>query len=244
MSQEQETQTESQNLGLIARILNVFVSPSKTFHSLSAKADWVTPLLVSLVVVGVASLALNDIAIDQQIAKMKKNPNLSEQQLENALEQLASAKKAPMKYLNTGFGVAGGAAIFFLVGLVFWGLGNLILGEKQAYLKVLSAYGYAALISVPETIVKLPLMVSRHTMDVQAGLALGFARNDTSPWLYSLVSKVDIFTIWQLVVLSIGMAVLYRSKTGTAAALVFTVWGIYVALSVGLSQLFGGMFGV
>jgi hypothetical protein len=47
-----------------------------------------------------------------------------------------------------------------------------------------------------------------------------------------LAGTIDIFIIWWLVVLAIGLAVLYRRKTQPIAT---TLFGIYAVIAVGIA---------
>jgi hypothetical protein len=54
----------------------------------------------------------------------------------------------------------------------------------------------------------------------------------------------DIFTLWQVIVLSIGLAVMYNYTTKKSFTVVFILWVILIVVGAGLSNLFGGMFGL
>jgi hypothetical protein len=59
----------------------------------------------------------------------------------------------------------------------------------------------------------------------------GFLANPkTQPMLFALLSSLDIFTIWTLVLLIIGFALLSRSSKGKAAAIVIGWWVVFTGL--------------
>jgi hypothetical protein len=68
--------------------------------------------------------------------------------------------------------------------------------------------------------------------------------SETSPALASLAASIDIFSIWFLILLSIGFAAIAgsrRFKTSKTATLVFGMWAIWVLIKVGFAALgFGG----
>jgi hypothetical protein len=51
-----------------------------------------------------------------------------------------------------------------------------------------------------------------------------------SSFLAKLLSMVDIFIIWQLVVLSIGLAVLFRRRTQPIATSLFVVYAVIAVI--------------
>jgi hypothetical protein len=50
----------------------------------------------------------------------------------------------------------------------------------------------------------------------------------SSPVLYSLLTSLDVFTIWTLVLGAIGITCISKVKTGTAFAVVFCWFGVLV----------------
>jgi hypothetical protein len=61
--------------------------------------------------------------------------------------------------------------------------------------------------------------------------------------LYRLLGKFDLFRIWELVLWIIGFAVIFKFANKKSTSMVIIVWVIWTAISLGLSQLLGGMFG-
>jgi len=121
--------------GILARVFNMFFSPGRTFAALNAKPDWAVPFAILIVLAAVSSFLISDIAIDDQIARIKSDASIPSGQLEQTLERLEAAKQPPLKYVQPAISAAGFAALFFLVGLVLWGSATVILGEKTEYSK-------------------------------------------------------------------------------------------------------------
>jgi len=56
-----------------------------------------------------------------------------------------------------------------------------------------------------------------------------------------LLSKVDVFSIWVLVLFIIGFSKVTKVKTGVAAAIVLLAWLVFwVGLPVGMAAVFAG----
>ena len=59
-----------------------------------------------------------------------------------------------------------------------------------------------------------------------------------STFIYSVSMFVNLFDIWTLCALSIGMAVIYKSSTTKAGVLTFAVWAFFVLLfSAGIAAI-------
>jgi hypothetical protein len=63
----------------------------------------------------------------------------------------------------------------------------------------------------------------------------GFMDPTSSPALYALLSSVDIFTFWSLSLMAIGVACISKVKRGTAFAVVFGWFALWVLIKVGLA---------
>ena len=58
-----------------------------------------------------------------------------------------------------------------------------------------------------------------------------------------MAGSLDIFTIWILILLSIGLASIAGSRkitTGKTATVVFGFWAVFVLIKVGWAAAFGG----
>jgi hypothetical protein len=63
------------------------------------------------------------------------------------------------------------------------------------------------------------------------GLALAISNFDPDNKLHVLLSSVNVFTIWYLAVLSIGLGKLANVKTAKAAIWVFGLWIVWTLLT-------------
>src|SRR5262249_43542102 len=65
----------------------------------------------------------------------------------------------------------------------------------------------------------------------------------SSPVMRALLSSIDIFTIWRLILMSIGLAAIAGSRkitSGKTGTIVFGVWVIGVLFGVAVAAAFGG----
>ena len=60
--------------------------------------------------------------------------------------------------------------------------------------------------------------------------------------LHSILSKFDIFTVWQLILWILGVAVVYKFTVKKSATMIISIWAAYVIIAVVLGQLMGGLF--
>lgn len=70
---------------------------------------------------------------------------------------------------------------------------------------------------------------------LQANLALVLDRETTPRALYTLASSLDLFTFWQLWLLSLGYAAATRRSFSSAAWAVLALWVVWVIVKVGFA---------
>jgi hypothetical protein len=132
--------------------------------------------------------------------------------------------------------VVAAAVLFFIF--------NVLLGGDSSFRRVFSVYCYASLVAMLGMIVRFPLIMTKGDMNVQTSLALLLSPNAKDSFLYSVLSSFDVFSIWQVILVSMGLGVIYKYSTKKAFTAVVILWIIYILAKSGLSSVFGGAFGI
>ena len=148
-----------------------------------------------------------------------------------------------------------GAPIVYLILAGVFALGMMFIQAKTTFKRILSVVAWTsaatgivgAVVNVAALMVRDPaelrtLDPSQFGTIVPTNLG-AFLASDTSPVLRALASSLDVFTIWWLILLSIGFAAIAGSKkitSGKARAMVFGFWVIFVLCKVGWAAAFGG----
>jgi len=60
---------------------------------------------------------------------------------------------------------------------------------------------------------------------------------DTPPWLYNLLSYIDVFTIWAFALIGIGFAVVGRKKLSTGIAVMAGWYAVVILLTTALAAM-------
>ena len=238
MSENQETVQGSEK-NFIAKWIGVYFSPAETFASIDKKPDWFLPLLV-LALISVVSVLLIAPELQNQQVQMAIDRGMSEDEAYDSI----GASSAFMKYLLPVFSVVGVFILTFILAGIFYVLFNFMMGGDSTYKKVLSVYCYIGLaVGSVGTIVMTPLIKLKGSMDVQTSFAAFLSSDMKDQFLYKLLAKFDIFTIWQVVLLIIGLGVIYKYSRGKAATGVLVLWGIWIVVSIVLGNIFSGLTG-
>jgi hypothetical protein len=231
-----------------ARILDTFIAPSKTFTDLRRNASWWAPFLlmviVSTVFVYVAGqkIGFRKIMENQMQAQPKTQERLDKMPADQREAQMEKGAKLTQNI----------AYVFPVVTLIMWliiaGLMfatfRFAAGADVSFKVSLAIVVYAGLAMLVKTLLALLSLVagvSPDSFSFQNPLASnpGYFMNPAdSPLLYSVLSSVDIFLIWTLVLTAIGFTCVSKVKRGTAFAIVFGWWAVLTLGSAGLGAMF------
>ncbi len=130
----------------------------------------------------------------------------------------------------------------FLVTLVMWLIGKLAFKKAVAYLKVLEVVGLSTVTIAFGTIVSMLLILIMGSFYATPSLALAIGEYDPSNHLHSLASSVNIFTLWYLGVLSVGLGKVFGTSTGKVALWAYLLWAVWSVASTFLG--FGFLWSV
>jgi hypothetical protein len=230
------------------RILDTFIAPSKTFADLRRSAAWWAPfLLLAIVSLGFVYV------VDQKIGFPKVVENqmqLSPKQAER-LEQLPPAERQNQLAVQTKW--TRNFSYGYPVVILIW---NLMITAilfatfkfgASAQTKFWTAYAIVMYASLPFAIRSILSAVS-----VAAGAAAdsftfqnplasnpGYFLNPANGhFLYSVMSALDIFMIWTLILTAIGFSVTGKVKRSTAMVIVFGWYVAFTLISAGISSAF------
>ncbi len=227
--------------------LDVFIAPGAAFARIARKPDFLAPLLVLIgasVAVSEGILAKIGMAriIRASIEHSSRGSTMTPEQVDEAVRRGAQ--------FATVFGhvvaVLGPPVLL----LVLAGLGLLVVngvfGGEVRFKTAFTVTCYSRLVGVLEAVMALALVwfgdPENFNPQNPAPSNVGFFLHpfDTPKPLLALASSVDVFTLWSLVLLGIGLSAATEGKV-KARGVVLTLlgfWLIYVLARVGLATLF------
>ena len=213
--------------GIWEDFIDILHQPSTVFDRRRA-GQFGLALLILVVVFAILYFALRnglgpvtDAEFDRQAAAMaRNNPNMT-------ADQLAGARGAMEKFALFG------AVVFvpigvLITGALIWLLGKLF-DAKVIFAAAMMIATYSTVPRLIELVVTalqgLFLPPEDITSRFSVTLGLGrFLSPDTNPALLALLGSVEVFTIWTVVLMAIGVSVVARVPMGRAAAVAASVW--------------------
>jgi len=236
------------------RFTGVLFSPGETFEDINRKPSWVLPLLISMAVALAFTWFLFshfDAGWHQFMRKTLADRAAKSGQPAPADQDVAKAVSFT-RWVYLGLAVVGPAIINLVLAGIF-ALGLMVMQAQTTYKKIFSVVLWSGavtgLVSVIVTIASVLYVrdadaardFNPQDLGSLSATNLGvFLPPGTSPVLKAIVSSVDVFTIWFLILLSIGFAAIAggkKFKTGRTAKLVFGLWAILVLIKAGIAAL-------
>ena len=221
-------------MNFFQRLIGVFMSPEDTFEDVKKSPKWVAPLILVLLVTLLFTMLITPISVPEQMAKQREkmaDQGMSETQIDQALE-------TGMRFAKIGAPIAaifGTMAIMAVLAAILLFLGNILLGGGCRFVDMWSLVIYSYFIPLLGMLIKLPLILSKQTIDVPLGLGT-FIDSGTS-FIYQLMKTMEIFAIWQFVVMAIGFAVFYKFSKIKAFITVFALFAVTVLIQAGLASM-------
>lgn len=225
------------------RLVGVLLSPEKTFRSIAERATWLAPLLVLMVLNTVVGYLINQrIDVEQMMRRQmaQRDQEMSQEQIDQAVEM--AEKVGPVMTLVSGLVFA--PAIYLILAAVFMSAVRLA-GSEIDFQRSLSVFLYSMMTWALYSLLALPIILSRESLDpevAQSGVLMSnlgaFAPEDAGAVVKGLLSSLDAFSVWTLILLILGYRIVGRISTGASAAIMLTLWALYVAGKIGLLALF------
>lgn len=223
---------EGPGLSLPARVWGILTSPRETFADVVARPRWFGMMLVAILVTvvctgGFLMTAVGQQAyLDNQIESTKRwVGEVSEAQVAGMERMLPYA--APISAVS----VAIIMPIMWLVmsGILF-AVFSAALGGTATFKQVFAVMVHSSAISVVQQLFVMPLNYARESMSSATNLAVFLPMLDEGSFLAKFLGTIDLFLVWWVVVLSIGLGVLFKRKTGPIATGLFVVYGIIAVI--------------
>ena len=235
--QEQVLAVEGKPLSQTERVVHTFVAPTKTFTDVLRSASWWLPFLL-LVLGGYLLTATVQAKVGwQQLVEneIHANPKLSDQMSSLSGDQLASRQKIMQYSFRGGFyaGPLFNLAFVGLTALLLWPTINFGFGGSATYGGVFCVAMYAALPGmISALLAAIMLWAGRSPETFTTQTMLGSNPGyyvDTPGALKTFLTSFDLFTIWMLVLLGIGLSIVARTKRSAGYIAVFG-WFVIVVL--------------
>lgn len=221
-------------MNLLARFVGVLTTPRSTFEAVVARPKWFGMFLLTAVIVAFGAAlpmtteAGKQAAVDQQVSQMEAfGMQVSDEQYAQMMKGTAI-----LPYMTAGSVLVGSLIMALIIAAILWAIFNAALGGDATYKQILAVLVHAGVVTAAGQLFTGPLNYFRGAVTSATNLGVLLPMLDETSFIGKLAGAIDLFIIWWLVVLAIGLAVLYRRKTQPIA---YTLFGIYAVIALGIA---------
>ena len=223
--------TGSRSMNLSARMAGVILSPRATYAAVAARPRVLGALAVVLAVIVTATFLFLSTDVGQQ-ASLDDNVRRMEA-FGRTVSDEQYAQMERMAPYSRYFAAAFQLILMPIMALIVAGLAyasfNAALGGDAAFKQVYAIVVHSGAIMVVQALFGLPLAYARESLSGTTNLGVFFPFLDENSFAARMLGSLDLFLIWWIVSLAIGLGVLYRRRTGPIAT---TLLVIYAAIGV------------
>ena len=221
-------------MNLFARFIGIITAPRATYEAVVARPTWLGMFLLTSVLIAFGAAlpmtteAGKQAAVDQQVCGMEAFD------VQVTDEQYAQFQKgtAILPYTTAAWVVVGGLVMSLIMAGILFAIFNAALGGDARYKQILSVLIHASVISALGQLFTGPINYFRGAVGSATNLTALLPMLDDKSFAGKLAGTVDLFIIWWLIVLAIGLAVLYRRRTQPIAT---TLFAIYACIAVAIA---------
>jgi hypothetical protein len=239
-------------LSQLQRVTSIFSAPSKTFADIKrGSKSWWMPFII-MAAIGYLFFAAVSFKVGMQQVVDNQMKMMSEKQQEQMAQAPPAQREMSAKialYFTEGVFAAGPVFLLLVaavVSLVLWGTINFVFGGKASFGGIFAVWFFANLPSVLKSLLGIIVIFagnSPETFNIKnfapTNVAAFLPVMETNKAVYALANSLDIVTIWSLILMGIGIAIVAGVKRSSGYIAVFGWWAIIVLIGVGYAAIMG-----
>lgn len=226
---------------LLARFVGIITSPRATYESVVGHPKWLGMLVLTTLITAVCTTlpmtteAGKDAALEQQVRQMESfGVTVNDEMYAGLQKQMAIAP-----YTTAGGMIVVSPIMAIIFSGILFAIFNAAMGGDATFKQVFTVFVHASAITTLGQMFTGPFNYFRGAMTSATNLAVVLPMLPDGSFLAKLAGMVDLFAIWWVVVLSMGLAVLYRRKTQSIAIALFSIYAV-IAVAVAAFMSRGG----
>jgi hypothetical protein len=236
-----------ESISLGGALFGIIDRPRSTLRALGAQPGnrWLLPAILALI--GLVCLNIVSAPYAAELATEEVQKQLASLPPEQVQAATTRAAMFTTPWFLGGVGIVAGLLMLFLgwalrAGVLYF-IG-LVAGGETSYWAVFTLMAWSWVPYIIRDLTQAGYTLATKALIRHPGLAVlattGDRVKDSASWLYGLLAQVDLFLLWHLLLVGVGMAVLNRF--GRTKAFFITLIYLAVALAVSLIPTFIASF--
>jgi hypothetical protein len=218
-------------MGLLSRIVGVFFSPRATYAEVAARPRWFGALAVSTIVIAAGFYVLLSTEVGQR-AILDQQTQVIESfgvKLNDAAYDRMEQGVQRAKYTTPIAQLVFIPIVSLIIAGILLGIFNAVLGGDATFKQVLAIVAHSSMIGALQNTFSRPLDYIRETVSSPTSLSVLLPFIEEKSFLGRLTGMLDLFQVWSILSLAIGLGVLYKRRTSPIATTMFIIYFVIVA---------------
>ena len=229
-------------MSLPARYVGVITAPKATFQSVAAHPRWFGMLVLSTLIAAVFT-ALPTTTPEGQQAALEQQVRQTEAwggQVDDAGYERMRQGVAYTPYITGAFIMIVGPIFTVIIAGILYAVFNAAMGGEASFKQVFALVASAGAVSSLSAIFSGLINYFRGAVGSATTLSVLLPMVDEDSFVGRLMGAIDIFLIWWVIVLAIGLGVLYRRRTQSVATGLLIAYGVIALCIAAVMSSFGG----
>lgn len=225
---------EPRPMGLAARAINVLFAPRQAYEAVVARPRIVGVLVLVIAVIATAQFVFlstdvgQNALLDQQLGYLKAfNVNITD-----AMVQQMESRMANARYTTAASLVVFVPLMIAIMSGLLLAIFTVISGTGASFKQMYAIVAHSYVIGAVQQVFSLPINYVRGEMTSPTSMAVFFPMLDDQGFAHYLLGAIDLFYLWSIFSVAIGVAVLYKRPTGGVAAVLL---GIYAVIAIAIA---------
>ena len=227
---------------LIARFIGVITAPRATFEAIVSHPKWFGMLALTTAIVAVCSAlpltteAGREAYLETQVRQMESfGVQVNDETYQQMRGRLGSAP-----YTTAGSVLFISPIIVAIMSGILFVVFNVTTGGTATYKQLFTVVVHAGVIPVLSQMFTGPLNYFRGSMASATNLGVLLPMLPEGTFVARLASMIDLFIVWWVLVLAMGLAVLYHRRTQPIAVSLFAVYAAIAIIVAAIMSRVGG----
>lgn len=245
METHQPDLEEKQEISLFSeRMVDIFSAPAKLYTEIAIapvqNSSWVVPYIFALCVALFSTITilsdqtLRSQALSPQIQAIQERVDkgeITQEQMDTATEFMESGSM--MLITGSISALIMITIAVFGVPFIFWFVVKLFFKAQAGYKKLLEIYGLSTLIGILGSILTvLMIFLFNSILASPSGSLILIDSFDHKNMAHRFLASLNFFTIWQMVVLGIGVAKVSNKSINTGIGITMGLWLTWVIITL------------
>ena len=217
----------AQELNLFARLAGVLFAPRNTYAAIAARPRAFGALAVSIAVIMACQYAFmsaeigRELVLEQQVRTMESfGMTVTDEMYDQFADRLERTGVFGLLSTLVSFPIVNALVAGLLLGVF-----TMLLGGSGTFRQLYAVLAHAAIIIAVQQLFTTPLSLASEQM-AGANLGIFFPMLEETSFIARLLGAIDLFLIWWLVNVAIGIAVVYKRRTGPVAIGLLSVYAV------------------